>query len=538
MNPSQQLPTGSASAFTDKRELLRSLLRPTTEAAARSPRLSEAQARLWEIETYESTPGIHDFSLAYSIQGTLGAVALEKAIRAVASRHPTLHSRIINRDGQPQLEEVPLTDPLIERRPAGADLPHLLVAEASRPLDPASGRGWHAVLFRISPEEHTLLLHFHHIFADRWSVAVFVKELSAAYVAFREGRLPLLAPAPNIADELPLQEADLLYWKRVFVEKPEPLRLPLARFGQQFADYAGARLEFEICAATTQGLKSAAGQSATLFSALVAGFAGFLHAHTGQEDIVLCTPMIGRHRAGSRSAIGYFNNILPMRLDLSGDPEFHALVGRVAVHTSEMFAAQDVPFHRIAQLPELAGRRITQCMVALQNIPGLDLEIPGIISSYRDVHNGTANFDVALFSEERDGKLRCLFDYKTAVLEPAAAELLKDRLLEFLRAAAEQPSARISSLARDFTFGAAKAQETSDLPVAATQTRTWQLREGSVMWLHATRWSNSWQIFGPSCWAQHGLVSTTISSIWAGIHCWPFGCLHAFSRSGHISTSP
>ncbi len=126
-----------------------------------------------------------------------------------------------------------------------------------------------------------------------------------------------------------------------------------------------------------------------------------------------------------------------------------------------MFASQDVPFHRIAQLPELAGRRITQCLVALQNIPGLNLEIPGIISSYRDVHNGTANFDVALFSEEREGKLRCLFDYKTAVLEPAAAELLKDRLLEFLHAAAEHPSARLSSLPRHSTAGAATALETS-----------------------------------------------------------------------------
>ena len=456
---SSQTPSGVATAVSrEKRELLRKLLRPASEPKGLSARLTESQARLWEIETYESTPGIHDFSLAYSLHGALDVVVLEKAFRVVASRHANLHTRIVNRGGEPQLEDVPLTGPLIESRLAGADIEGLLVAEAARPLDPTSGRGWRAVLFRVSPEVHTLLLHFHHVFVDRWSVAVLIKELSDAYVAFCDGRQPLFALAPNSVEEPLLREADLLYWKRVFVEAPEPLRLPLTRHEKRVADYAGERLEFEICSATAQGLKSAAAaQSATLFAALVAGFAGFLHAHTGQEDVVLCTPMVGRHRAGSRSAIGYFNNILPVRLDLSGDPEFQALVGRVATQSSEMLDAQDVPFHRITQLPELAGRRITQCLVALQNIPGLDLEIPGIISSYKDIHNGTANFDVTLFCEEREGKLRCLFDYKTSVLEPTAAELLKDRLLEFLRVASERPSARLSSLPRHSITEARKA---------------------------------------------------------------------------------
>lgn len=457
-------PGAATAASTDKRELLRSLLRPISEATGSCARLSEAQARLWEIEKYESTPGIHDFSLAYSMQGALDVVALDKAFRVVASRHTSLHTRIVNRGGEPQLEQVSLTDPLLETRAAGADLPRLLAEEAGRPLDPMSSRGWHAVLFRVSSEIHTLLLHFHHIFVDRWSVAVLIKELSAAYVAFREGRQPILAPVPIQLAEPPVSAADLLYWKRVFHKMPEPLRLPLTRSSQIVADYSGARLQFEICGPTAQGLKSAAGaQSATLFSALVAGFAAFLHARTGQEDIVLCTPVVGRHRAGTRFAVGYFNNILPMRLNLSGDPDFQSLVGLVALQTSEVFAAQDAPFHRILQLPELAGRRITQCLVVLQNIPGLNLEIPGIISHYEDIHNGTANFDVILFFEEREGKLLCLFDYKSSVLEPASAELLKDALLGFLHRVAENPSARLSSLTRDFTFGAAKAQETSHL---------------------------------------------------------------------------
>jgi thioesterase domain-containing protein len=460
MDSLEESPCAATAVATDKRELLRSLLRPVTEATDSRGRLSGSQVRLWEIENYESTPGIHDFSLAYSMQGALDTIALDKAFRAVASRHASLHTRIVNRGGEPQLEEVSLTNPLLEIRAAGADLPRLLAEEAANPLDPMLGRGWRAVLFRVSSERHTLLLHFHHIFVDRWSVVVLIKEVSAAYVAFCEGRQPVLAPAPTHVAEPPVSEGDLVYWKRVFCKTPEPLRLPLTRSTQLFADYSGARLEFEICGTTAQGLKSAAvAQSATLFSALVAAVAAFLHAHTGQEDVVLCTPILGRHRAGTRSAIGYFNNILPMRLDLSGDPDFRSLVRQVALQTSEIFAAQDAPFHRILQLPELAGRRITQCLVALQNLTGLNLEIPGIISSYEDIHNGTANFDVVLFFEERKGKLLCLFDYKSSLLEPARAQLLKGALLKFLDAVVEHPSARLSSLASDFGFGAAKGPE-------------------------------------------------------------------------------
>jgi thioesterase domain-containing protein/acyl carrier protein len=447
----------AAGNTSDRRALLRSLL----TRGRGWWHLSEAQARLWEIEVREHAPGVHDFSVAYSLRGPLNADLLEEALRAVAGRHVSLRARIVERSGTPCLEEVPLERPIMERCESGTDLSDLLRSEAGRPLDVTAGRGWRATLFRTSPDEHTLLLHFHHIFADRWSLAVLMTDLAAAYGDLHAGRPPALAPALLPVESAPVQEADLLYWKRLFAKAPEPLLLPLTRAGPMFAEYAGARLEFEIDAATTQGLKAAAAaQSTTLFAALAAGFAGFLHSHTGQKDVVLCTPMTGRHHAGSRSVIGYFNNILPMRLDLSGDVEFQTLMADVAASLREIYAAQDVPFHRIAALPEIAGR-ITQCLVALQNIPGLDLQLPGITSEYRDVPNGTANFDIALFAEEKQGRLRCLFDYKTALLEAAAAELLRDRLVEFLRAASERPSARLSGLPRYSVPEAQKARVTA-----------------------------------------------------------------------------
>jgi thioesterase domain-containing protein len=431
-----------ASGPAAKRELLRSLLR---SGGGPEMRLSEAQARLWEIERRENTPGVHDFSLAYFLSGPLDIHALEGAFAAVAARHLVLRCRISGTDGVFCFEQIPGLP--FEQRLADPGVSDLMHAEAARPLDPRNGHGWRAVLFRSSAEEHALVLHFHHVFADRWSVANFITDFAEAYRALHEGRQPVLPPAPRSVADAPVWEADLDYWRRVFARPPEPLKLPFAQPGQAFPGYAGGRVEFEIGEADTEALKAAAAaQSSTLFAALVAGFAAFLHAHTGQEDVVLCTSMVGRHHAGARSLIGYFNNILPLRLDLSGDPEFERVLSAAAVGVREIYAAQDVPFHRIASLPELAGNRITQCLVTLQNIPGLELQLPGIVSSYRDLPNGTANFDMALFAEENAGRLRCLFDYKAAFLDRAEAELMRERLISFLRAAAGRRGERLSLL--------------------------------------------------------------------------------------------
>ncbi len=447
----------------DKRALLKTLVR--SRAAAALPALSEAQSRLWDLEAHEGAPGIHDFSLAYELRGPLDPDLLEQALQAVAARHASLRSRIEVQGGAVRFVER-LPDPVLERRPVGEDLAAALLAEAALPLDPTVA-GWRAVLFRGHGEDHTLLLHFHHIFADRWSVAVLIGDLAAAYTAIRDGvpydRSPL-PPAPS--EPAPTPE-DLAYWSAVFSPPAEVLRLPFDRPGGGFAGYAGARLAIEIDGPATQALKSVAGtQSVTLFPALLAAFAGFLHAHTGQEDLTICTPMTGRHRAGTRSAIGYFNNILPLRLDLRGNPPFEALLGRVAARGREVAGHQDVPFHRIAALPELTQGRIARCLFTLQNIPGLDLHLPGIAASYRDVPNGTANFDLALFAEEKDGRLRCFLDYKTALLEPDAAQLLADRLVEFVRAAVDHPSAQLSELPRY-----ASAPQAAAAPVPARRSR-------------------------------------------------------------------
>ena len=451
----RQIPETATSSATERRTLLRSLL---LRDGAPSPALNAAQSRLWEIDAHEGSLRAHEFSILYSLQGSLDSVLLEQAFQAVARYHDILHARIRMTGDQAVFEPINVPDPLLEVKElvSDDDLNLRLAEEVARPLNLAEGPGWRALLFLMGQKKHSLLLHFHHIIADRWSVGVLIADLAEAYCALLQGREPLAARASIAARWVarPEPQPGLTYWKHVFSSPPEMLQLPLARANGAGVSYAGGRIEAELSRHTVEALKALAAEEATtLFSVLVAAFCALLHSHTGQEDLVIATAIAGRQQPSSRSVIGYFNNILPLRLSLAGDPSIRGLIRSASAQTREMAAHPDVPFHTIIALPELAGRRITQCLVTLQNIPGLDLTLPGVISSYRDVPNGTTNFDLALFAEEKEGALRILLDYKIGVFEKAGVELLKDRFLAAAQAAAESPSTPISQLRQYRTNG-------------------------------------------------------------------------------------
>ncbi|MEO5817108.1 MAG: condensation domain-containing protein [Gemmatimonadaceae bacterium] len=416
--------------------------------------LSPAQAHLWELENRLGASGMHVFALAYQLEGPLDVQHFVESIAAVAERHQALHTRVAVDNGRPSFESV-MPPSLVVRsftcpRNDGGDarLDAALKTEAARPIDVRNGAGWRAVLLERSAESHTLLVQFHHLVADRWSVGVFMTDVAIAFRNIMANRPPFdgePALGAPVAREIP--PAQLAFWQNRFALPAATLELPSARPLQTFSDYAGSRIESVIGPDRVVELQQlAVAESAPLFSLLLAAFAAMLHAHTRQDDLVVCTPMSGRHCAEARGAIGYFNNIVPLRLDLGGNPTFRELVARVTAGVREAAANQDVPFHVIASLPELASSRITRCLFAMQEMPGLHLDLPGVDVRYRDVPNGTANFDLALVLEEVDGRVDVLVDHKTTVLDTTAVTSLQTRFLEVLDRVAAQPGLQLCEL--------------------------------------------------------------------------------------------
>jgi thioesterase domain-containing protein/acyl carrier protein len=423
-------------------------------AAVQADSLTPAQARLWELEQQLGSNAMHVFALAYHLEGPVDVQRLAESIEAVAARHPALHSRIAVANGRPFFEHAAppslvLRSVFCERDEAGDEkLANALRAEAETRIDPQAGAGWRAVLLERSAESHALLVQFHHIFADRWSVGVFMTDVATAYRNLGANRPAFDSDLPRttpIAADVPA--AQLAYWTKRFELPAATLELPGAHRMESFSDYVGARIESVLDAESVAAARTlAAAEATTMFPLLLAAFAATLHAHTGQEDLVICTPMVGRHRAGTRGTIGYFNNIVPLRLDLRGDPTFQELVARATAEGREATAYQDVPFHAIASLPELASARITRCLFAVQNMPGLLLDLPDVSVRYRDVPNGTANFDLALFLEEGAEGVDVLLDHKSAVIDDAAAHSIKDRFYQILGLVTSQPDIKLSAL--------------------------------------------------------------------------------------------
>ncbi|MBV9880980.1 MAG: alpha/beta fold hydrolase [Gemmatirosa sp.] len=428
--------------------------------------LSAAQARLWEIEAAGDERGMHTFALAHHLDGPVDAGVLENALRAVVRRHPALRVRVDDADGSPRFVDAEPHGPRLGRArlAAGHDVDAWLRAEAARPIDLAAGPGWRCTLLDHDGGAE-LLLHLHHVIADRWSAAVLVTDLGAAYRALLAGEPPLgggRAERAGVPRPAPIPDEDvqagLAYWRATFASPAAPLSLPDETAGARaFGAYAGDRVEGVLDRAAVAALKAIAADAATTpYAVLLAAFAALLRAHTGQEDLVLCTAMTGRHHAGARAAIGYFNNVVPLRLDAGGDPTFAELTARVAGAARAAAAHQDVPLQLVAALPELSDVRTSRCLFALQNIPGLDLRLPGVRTSRRDVPGGLANFDLSVFLEEVDGELRLLLDFKTAVLSADAVVKLRDRYVDVLRRIAADPSAPLSAFPR-YDDGAALA---------------------------------------------------------------------------------
>ncbi len=415
--------------------------------------LSDAQARLWALETQLGVDAVHVFTIAHELIGPVNADALQEAVAHVVRLHPALRVRV-GTDAS-QFVFLPTKPPTMVRRRIEADagsLAAVLSAAAGVRIDLRNGPGWHATLLTLTPERFVLLLQFHHLIADRASVGIFSTDLVAAYRALTNGTplpevpahsRPLGSTAPTATENEQLID----YWRTLFALPPEPLQIPGAFAEQNFHSYNGHRLESWMGRETLTAAKATSeSQHTSLFTVLLAAFAAMLYAHTRQNDIVLCTTMAARHRSGTRRAIGYFNNIVPLRLDLSGDPTGVALIARITQHLHGAMTHQDMPFHTIMGLPMLTGTRLTRGLFSLQNTLGLNLALPGIQARHYDVFNGTANFDVALFIEEMDGDAVVLLDHKTGVIGPTAALRLQQRFVDMLGRICVNPAARLSEL--------------------------------------------------------------------------------------------
>ncbi len=392
---------------------------------------SFAQQRLWFLDQLAPGTCFYNVPITLRLRGTIDHQALTQSFNEIVHRHEALRTTFAWMDGQPVQVISPCVDvslPLIDLHPLPtgerhAELHRLLRNAMQRSFDLSQGPLLQFMLIQLSATEWVLLLNFHHIVFDEWSSGIFIQELGALYTAFQQGQ-------PSPLPELPIQYADFAHWQREWLRgdvlqtqlaywrqqlKQVPmLDLPTDRLRPPVQSYRGTTQQLEVPHALMKTLKALSQQSGvTLFMTLLAAFQTLLHRYTGQDDIAVGSPIANRNRSELEGLIGFFVNSLVLRIDLSGDPTFRALLERVRSVALAAYAHQDVPFEKLVEElhPErhLSRNPLFQVVFALQNAPMKQLELPGLTLSSSNFETTTTRFDLELYLWECSEDFRSLW---------------------------------------------------------------------------------------------------------------------------------
>ncbi|ARU63621.1 hypothetical protein CBW65_23345 [Tumebacillus avium] len=436
---------------------------------AEEPKLSFAQQRLWFMYQLDQSDPSYNISAAVHFQGKLNVPVLEKCFVEIIERHEALRTHFLTVNGQPKqlidstldfaIEVVDLTG--LDGEAQAAEVDRLLTVESVKPFALDRDALIRALLMKTAEQEHMLCLTIHHIVSDGWSMGVFTAEVAALYEAFLNDKSSPLPP-------LQIQFADFAAWQREVMqgETYEKLRsywvkqlsgevpvlqMPADRPHPAEKTMRGQMHTFRIDKTVAKQIAALGQQEeASLYMTLLAAYKALLHRYSGQEDIILGTPIANRSRPELEGLIGFLANTLVLRTDLSGRPTFRELLQRVRTMALEGYEHQDMPFVKLVE--EVQPNRdvnvspLIQAMFVLQNAPKPTVTFNDLTVSMMGIESKTAKFDMSLFLTEDGDGLEGVFEYNTDLFDAVTIERMGLHYRNLLAAVAANPDCRIDEL--------------------------------------------------------------------------------------------
>ncbi|MCP4656782.1 MAG: AMP-binding protein, partial [bacterium] len=472
--------------------------------------LSFAQQRLWFLEQLEPGNTAYNVPGAVRLSGPLEVGRLEWIFNQVVRRHEVLRTSFATETGralQVIAQELHQPLPVVELRrlAAGereAELRRLIRQEQLLPFDLATGPLIRFTLLRLRAQEHAALVTMHHIVSDGWSIWVFIRELAALYEASspRESAPGVAAPGPRLGlprrgtnealPENPIQYADfahwqremlasgvaqaeLAYWKKQLAGAPQRLELPTDRPRPAMQTFRGSTRPVVLAAELSRSLAALSRrQGVTLYMVLLAAFKVLLSRYSGEEDVVVGSPIAGRNCQEIEGLIGFFVNTLVLRSDLSGDPSLEQLLSGVRRVALDAYAHQNLPFEQLVDelhpQRDLSRNPLFQVVFALQNAPASELKLPGIRLSPLDIQVETAKFDLTLNLQEsaagitgfpRRGTIGGFLEYNTDLFDRATISRMAGHLVTLLAGLVSAPSLPDCPLSQLTLLTRAEAQQ-------------------------------------------------------------------------------
>ena len=429
--------------------------------------LSLSQEPLWFLHQLIPEEPVYNEPCTIRLQGAIDVNALSKALNEIIKRHESLRTRFLTVNGQPiQVIDSPgtfnlkLVDlrqfPPVQRE---AEALRQATKQAKQPFDLTSDLLLRATLMQLADVDYRLFLTFHHIVMDDVSIqSIFLKELGVLYEAYSKGKPSPLAPLRvQYADFAVWQrqwltqeilESQLDYWKQQLADLPI-LQLPYDRPRPAVESFRGSWQSLVLSKDLTESLKALSQQEGvTLYMMLLAAFKTLLYRYSGSLDIVVGTTSAGRNRPEIEGLIGFFLNTLVLRTDMSGNPTFRQLLGRVREVTLEAYAHEDLPYQKLVQTlqPErnLSLNPLFQVALVLEAPrPSLNLDWT---RSYLDIQTDTAKFDLTLELDLRPEGIVGRFEYNIDLFEAATISRMIEHFKILLAGIVANPQTRVSEL--------------------------------------------------------------------------------------------
>ncbi len=455
--------------------------------------LSFAQQRLLFLDILAHGDVAYNLPLGLRLAGPLQPAALRRALARLILRHEVLRTtfrvaggrawQVVSPEVPAEAACLPVVDLAIVDRAAGERQARQIAgADAARRIDLSTGPVLRALLLRLSPIEHVLVLTVHHIAGDGWSWGILLGDLVELYEAEVEERAPRLP-------ELPLQYADFAAWQRGWLQG-EVLDRQVAYWQRRLAGLPvvevspdhprpalrggrGAVESLALPAELVDALRRLGREEdATLFMVLLSAFYVLLHHSTGEDDLIVGTDVANRNRSETEGILGLFVNQLVLRADLSGDPGFREILRRVRGTAFEAFAHQDAPFDKLVEVlnpvRDMSRTPLFQVKLVLQNTPLEARSLRDLEVALLDLHNQTAKFDLLLNLNEGPAGIAGTLEFDTDLYEPATIQRLLAGFCAVLTRVAARPDDRLAEIeedlrARDHQAAEQRARERREL---------------------------------------------------------------------------
>ncbi|UXE67980.1 MAG: amino acid adenylation domain-containing protein [Chryseotalea sp. WA131a] len=423
--------------------------------------LSAAQKRLYFLQQFDKGITAYNIYGALKIKGKLDRESLEYAFKEVVKRHSSLRTSFYIVNDVPAQKILPVADFSIHYwNRTGSDIDDLIQTFV-RPFDLREAPLLRVAVVSLSAAtetaspEYLLMVDMHHIISDGMSVNILINDLMALYAGkplsptalqYKDYTLWMETPEEN---KRAAKQKD--FWLNEYSELPMPLELPYDYERPQVKAYDGDLVEFMLNRIETQQLmKISQSQNTSIYNILLSIFNVFLSKLANREEIVVGTPVAGRHHADLENIIGMFVNTLAIRNRVKSDLLFIELVSGVSAQTFTCLANAGFAYEDLIDslnIPRTMNRNpLFDVFFALENYGQTKLEIPGLSITPGEYAHNVAKFDLSLYAAEQDNQLRMRFEYCTSLFSATTIDRFVGYFKGVVTAVAENPQVRISDI--------------------------------------------------------------------------------------------